>query len=85
VREPEEHQLCRIPGAKLIPLGDIPNRLNEIRALADQGPLVLHCHHGKRSMNATVFLRNNGIEDVKSMAGGIDEWSAQIDPSVPKY
>lgn len=85
VRETHEHQTCRISAAKLIPLGEMPDRLEELRSLAETGPLVCHCHHGGRSLRAAAFLRSAGIEDVKSMFGGIDEWSAAIDPSVPRY
>src|SRR5437763_16749216 len=85
VREPREHQYCRIQSAKLIPLSDIPRRLQEITALAEVGRVVCHCHHGGRSLKAAHFLSEAGVTDVKSMAGGIDAWSEQIDPAVPRY
>jgi adenylyltransferase/sulfurtransferase len=82
VREQWEYYLCRIPGAKLIPLGTIPASLN---ALLDTDDLILYCHHGMRSLDAAVWLRQQGVESAKSMAGGIERWSAEIDPSVPRY
>ncbi len=83
VREPEEHRICRIEGATLIPLGDIPQQLERLEQAAD--PLVLFCHHGVRSMRAVEWLRQQGLEDCQSLAGGIDAWSLQVDPAVPRY
>ncbi|MCK6484038.1 MAG: hypothetical protein HUU22_16780 [Phycisphaerae bacterium] len=85
VREPEEHKTCRVDGAALMPLGELPQRVDEIMRRADGRPIVTHCHHGGRSLKAAVFLRGAGIENVRSMAGGIDEWSVRIDPRVPRY
>jgi rhodanese-related sulfurtransferase len=83
VREPEEHAICRIEGARLIPMRSIPQHLQE---LDDDGPpLVVFCHHGVRSLSVVDWLRRNGIENCRSMAGGIDLWSRQVDPSVPRY
>lgn len=85
VREPDEHRICRIDGAVLIPLGQLPQKAEEIRELAAGRPVVAHCHHGGRSLSAAAVLRESGIAGVKSMAGGIDEWSLRIDPAVPRY
>lgn len=85
VRQPEEHAICNISGAHLLPLPDLPNRLDEVRDLADGRPIVAHCHHGGRSLNAAAILRQAGIMQVKSMAGGIDAWSVQIDPLIARY
>ena len=82
VREPWEYDLCRIPGAKLIPLGTLPATLN---ALLDRDDVICYCHHGMRSLDAAVWLRQQGVENAKSMAGGIEQWSAEIDPNVPRY
>lgn len=82
VREPWEYELCRIPNAKLIPLGTLPANLN---ALLDADEVICYCHHGMRSLDAAVWLRQQGVEGAKSMAGGIERWSAEVDPSVPRY
>lgn len=82
VREPWEYELCRIPGAKLIPLGTLPANLN---ILLDAGDVICYCHHGMRSLDAASWLRQQGVESAKSMAGGIERWSAEIDPKVPRY
>lgn len=82
VREPWEHEICRLPGAHLIPLADLPGRYQE---LLDADEVVLYCHHGIRSLDAAVWLRQQGVENARSVAGGIDRWSLEIDPSVPRY
>lgn len=84
VRQPQEHAHVSIEGSKLIPLKELGQRIDEISAYQDQ-PIVVHCHHGGRSMQATLFLRQQGFTDVKNMAGGIDAWSLQIDPTKPRY
>ncbi len=85
VRQPEEHAICRIEGAKLVPLGELPNRIEEIRSQANGRPIVIHCHHGGRSLSAAAMLREAAMADAKSMAGGIDAWSLQVDHAVPRY
>ena len=82
VREPNEYQICNIPTAKLIPLGDLPKRLSELDPTADY---VMHCKGGGRSTKACVMLREAGFKNVKNMTGGIGLWSDQVDPTVPKY
>jgi adenylyltransferase/sulfurtransferase len=82
VREPWEYELCRIPNAKLIPLGTLPANLN---ALLDADDVICYCHHGMRSLDAAVWLRQQGVESAKSMAGGIERWSVEVDPQVPRY
>ena len=82
VREPWEIEIAAIPGATQIPMGDIPSRLQE---LDPDRPTVVLCHHGARSLNVTMWLRQQGLEHVQSLAGGIDQWSRSIDPSVPRY
>jgi len=83
VREPHEWAIARIEGARLIPLGELPARLAELPLAGD---LVLYCHHGIRSLRALEFLRQSaGLERVRSLRGGIDAWSAEVDPGVPRY
>ncbi len=82
VRNPEEFAIGRIAGSTLIPLHELPQRFREV----DTGDLlVVHCHHGPRSTQATLFLRDQGVEQVWNLAGGIHAWSLQVDPSVPRY
>jgi adenylyltransferase/sulfurtransferase len=82
VREPHEFQICRIPGSVLIPLGDLPKRVNELDSSAE---IVAHCKMGGRSAKAVEFLRQAGFRKVRNMKGGILAWSDKVDPSVPKY
>jgi rhodanese-related sulfurtransferase len=82
VREPAEVAYCAIPGSVHIPLAEIPRRMSEI----DQGrETVIVCHVGGRSMQAALFLRARGYDNVYNLAGGIDAWSRTVDPSVPRY
>ncbi len=83
-REPDEHQTCRIEGAKLIPMRSIPERLDELGPWKEQ-PLVVHCHHGSRSLRVVQFLRENGFPQARNMTGGIDIWSQEIDEAVARY
>jgi rhodanese-related sulfurtransferase len=85
VREPGEHQICRIDGAPLIPMNTVPQRLQDLEALADSSLLVVYCHHGVRSLNTVAWLRKQGVTNCVSMSGGIEAWSATIDPNVPRY
>ncbi len=82
VREPHEHQICNIPAAKLIPLGEVGKRLGELDPEAD---IVIHCKSGMRSARACGILRAAGFKHVRNMKGGILAWSDQVDRSVPKY
>jgi adenylyltransferase/sulfurtransferase len=82
VREPWEYDLARIEGAKLIPLGEIQQRMNE---LDPESEIIVYCHLGVRSFHATMFLRQRGFAKAQNLAGGIDGWSVRIDPSVPRY
>ncbi len=85
VREPGEYQLARIDGADLIPMRTVPARLQHLEAESDRGTLIVYCHHGVRSLNVVNWLREQGISNAQSMAGGIDRWSREIDPAVPLY
>ena len=82
VREPHEYQIAKIPGSILIPLGDLPKRLNELDKDAD---IVAQCKSGGRSQKAVDLLKQNGFQHVRNMTGGITAWSDKVDPSVPKY
>jgi rhodanese-related sulfurtransferase len=82
VREQWEYDLSKIPGAKLIPISALPANLN---TLLDADEVICYCHHGMRSLDAAVWLRQQGVESAKSMAGGIERWSVEVDPRVPRY
>ncbi|MBM4009859.1 MAG: rhodanese [Planctomycetes bacterium] len=83
-RAPDEHATSRIAGAILIPMQDLPARIGE---LAGHEPrrIIVHCHHGMRSLRVATWLRERGFGSAQSMAGGIDAWSDGVDPSVPRY
>jgi len=83
VREPWEFATARIEGSVLIPMNEIPSRAGQELDPAER--LIIVCHHGVRSMNVTVWLRRQGFEQAQSMQGGIDAWSAAIDPKVGRY
>jgi rhodanese-related sulfurtransferase len=83
VREPWEFERAWIDGAKLIPMGDVPSRAHQ--ELDPEEAIVVVCHHGVRSMNVTVWLRQQGFENARSMRGGIDAWSRMVDRDVPVY
>lgn len=85
VREPMEHAIAHIAGAELIPMNTVPQRLQHLESEAEDATLVVLCHHGMRSLNVVNWLRNQGIENCQSMAGGIEAWSHEIDPKVPRY
>jgi len=83
VRQPWEHEICALPQSHLVPLGELAARADEIAPPA--GALVVaYCHHGVRSLNAAALLARLG-HDAASLAGGIDAWSLQIDPKLPRY
>jgi rhodanese-related sulfurtransferase len=85
VREPGEHAIAAIASAELIPMGTIPQRLSELDGRADEAPLIVFCHAGVRSLMVVNWLRNQGVDNCVSMSGGIDQWSREIDASVPRY
>lgn len=82
VREDWEHAIGHIAGARLIPLGTVPERHGE---LPRDEEIVVYCHHGRRSLEAVQFMRANGVPCARSLAGGIDAWSLEIDPSISRY
>ena len=82
VRTPKEWQICRLEGARLIPLNELSHRLEEL----DRGAsIVVYCHHGTRSLAAVRFLRQQGFARARNLVGGIDGWSRSIDPEIPLY
>jgi rhodanese-related sulfurtransferase len=85
VREPAEFAIAKIDGAELIPMGSVPAQLQHLEAAADDATLVVFCHHGVRSLQVVNWLRQHGVEECQSMAGGIDWWSTMVDPAVPRY
>jgi rhodanese-related sulfurtransferase len=82
VREPWEYDTAHIDGSVLIPMREIPANLQRIE---NSEQIVVFCHHGMRSLDVAAWLRTQGVEVVRSMAGGIDRWSTEIDPTVPRY
>lgn len=83
-RQPEEYATAKIEGALLIPMSELPQRLSELEQHRERR-VIVHCHHGGRSLRVANWLREQGFAQAQSMAGGIDEWSREIDPSVPRY
>jgi rhodanese-related sulfurtransferase len=84
VRHEWEHQLARLPGQAVIPLHELPARLDEVQP-PEGAEIVCYCHHGVRSLSAAAILRGAGFGNAVSLAGGIDLWSRLVDPSVPRY
>ena len=83
VREQWEYDTAHLDASLLMPMGEVPSRAyNELDP--DQ-PVIVMCHHGARSLNVTMWLRQQGFEHAQSLAGGIDAWSRAIDPTVPRY
>jgi rhodanese-related sulfurtransferase len=85
VRTPEEHAIARIEGGELVPMDTIPGALQDLESKADEASLIVYCHHGVRSANVVNWLRGQGITACQSMSGGIERWSTEVDPSVPRY
>jgi adenylyltransferase/sulfurtransferase len=82
VRNPNEWQICKIPGTVLLPLPELPQRLGE---LPKDREIIVHCKSGMRSAKAVQFLKEQGFKQVVNLQGGIAAWSEKVDPSVPKY
>ena len=83
-REQSEYDHCRIDGAVLIPMNEIPEKLDMLEPHRDK-QIVVHCHLGGRSMKVTQYLRGQGFDKAQNMAGGIDAWSVEVDPEVERY
>ena len=84
VRQPWENEYCRLPDGVLVPLGELPSRLDEVEP-PEGAFVVVYCHHGIRSLTGAAILQQAGHQKVASLAGGIEAWSARIDPKVPRY
>ena len=82
VREPWEFERARIEGAALIPMAEVPARVDELDRDKD---VVAICHHGGRSQQVALFLEKAGYTRVHNLAGGVDAWSRTVDPTVPLY
>ena len=82
VREQHEYKMTHIEGTKLIPIGEIPHRAAELNPYDE---IVVYCHHGIRSLDATYLLQQIGFKRVSSLVGGIDRWSREIDPNINQY
>ncbi len=94
VREPDEWRICGLDGAVQMPLGEVEERAEEVLDLIEDRiagggdaatPVVVYCHHGVRSLTATAVLQAKGVGGARSLAGGIDQWSAAVDPGVARY
>jgi rhodanese-related sulfurtransferase len=83
-RTADEHATARIEGSVLIPMQEISERLAELEAWRDK-PIIVHCHHGMRSLRVAKWLREQGFSLAQSMQGGIDAWSTDVDTVVPRY
>lgn len=81
VREPWEHQICRLPGAQLVPMREVPQRADE---LEPDRPVVCICHHGARSAQVALFLERHGLTTY-NLTGGLDAWARQVEPAMPTY
>ena len=82
VREPHECEICNIPGAKLIPIGDVPKRMHELNSADD---IVVHCRSGVRSAKAVDFLMKAGFRRIHNLKGGVLAWARDVDTSMPSY
>jgi rhodanese-related sulfurtransferase len=83
-READEYEFVRLNEATLIPMGQIPARISELEGHR-QGRIIVHCHFGGRSLQVVQWLRGQGFTQAQNMTGGIDAWSVEIDPSLPRY
>ncbi len=84
VREPDEHAFCALPGSRLIPLSQLVERFEELDDWRTS-EVVVYCHHGVRSAHAIGLLRQAGFTRLWNLSGGIDRWSVEVDPTVPRY
>lgn len=83
-REPVEHRIAAVEEARLLPMSQLPERIDEL-AESRGRRIVVMCHHGMRSLQAAAWLRSQDFAEVQSLKGGIDQWSEEVDPSVPRY
>ena len=82
VREQSEYDIVHLEGARLIPLNTLPNHIDR---LPQDQEIVVYCHHGQRSLYALAYLQQNGFTEAKNLIGGIDQWAAEIDSTLPRY
>jgi rhodanese-related sulfurtransferase len=83
-REQHEYDTAKIEGAILLPMSQIQERVTELQQHKDS-EIIIHCHHGGRSLQVAMWLKQQGFQNALSMAGGIDVWAQEIDPSLPRY
>jgi rhodanese-related sulfurtransferase len=83
-REQNEYDLVKIAGARLVPMSQLAARVSELETHREL-PLVIHCHHGGRSLQVAAWLRQRGFDQAQSMAGGIDRWAQEIEPGMTRY
>jgi len=83
VREQWEYNTASIPNSTLIPMNEVPARA--FKELDEEANILVLCHHGARSLSVAAWLRQQGFDKAQSVAGGIDAWSRQIDPTIPRY
>lgn len=83
VRQPDEYEIANLDG-ELIPLNELPDRLDELAAYRDK-PVVVYCRSGRRSAKAVAYMRGKGFDQAVNLRGGINAWSEEIDPSMPTY
>ncbi|MBK9139063.1 MAG: hypothetical protein IPM17_09925 [Verrucomicrobia bacterium] len=84
VRQPDEHALVALPQSTLLPLHELPARMGVLATWRHE-PVVVYCHHGMRSLRAVQLLRQAGFDRAVSLAGGIDRWAVEVDPTLPRY
>lgn len=85
VREPWETAICSIGSSRNIPLAELADRCDELTECAGETPLVVVCHHGMRSLQATLWLRQQGFGNAVNLAGGIDAWALRVEPTMQRY
>jgi len=83
-RERDEYEIAHVSGALLLPMSELPDRHDELDSHRCRD-VIVYCHHGIRSLQVVHWMRQHGFPRAQSMAGGIDQWSREIDPSVPRY
>ena len=83
-RDPKEHERCHIKGAILLPMEELAERASELEQYSDHR-IIVYCHHGGRSLRVVNWLRNHGFHEAQNMTGGIDLWSQEVDPDMPRY
>lgn len=87
-REPDEHAMVHLPDACLLPMQQIPSSLDKLQSAVEGSAgasLIVYCHHGMRSAQTANWLREHGFPQAQSMAGGIDAWAVEIDPTLARY